>query len=184
MNKILPIHERYPSLIAEFRDEIEAERPGWIRTRRLMYLWDRAMAVYWYLSEVYDRYGQYQTQPGWWRQTVLKLNRVTDGERKLKSLVNSYRYHLLEGEPSEWAKNRITDEQIRQAESHDIASLLDINKFGYARCLNHRPDKHPSMYCKNNFAYCFVCGWTGNAIKVYMVLNDCNFVTAVKALSN
>lgn len=183
MKTLLPLNEQYPGKIAEFRDEIEAERPGWIRTRRLMYLWDAMMEVYWGLKETYARYEQYAGTPYWWRQTVLLLNDTEEKEGKLRMLIKRYRFLLFNRKQTQ-RKDSITDEMIQIAKNHPIEQLVDVDRYGKARCVNPaHPDHHPSMSIKNNRAKCWSCGWKGSVIDIFMVQNNCDFVAAVKALS-
>jgi len=72
----------------------------------------------------------------------------------------------------------ITDSMIQQAEEYPIENILEINSAGFALCINH-DDRKPSMYCKNNYAHCFSCGWTGNTIKILMKKENLNFKEAV-----
>lgn len=70
---------------------------------------------------------------------------------------------------------------IERAREYPIASLIEHRK-NMALCVNHL-ERNPSMNIKNNFAYCYSCGWHGDSIDVYMKLNDgVGFVEAVKAL--
>lgn len=75
----------------------------------------------------------------------------------------------------------ITELMIENARNYPIDQLLDI-KHGKSKCINHEPDTHPSMNCKNNFAFCHTCGFHGDSIDIYMRLHGCGFADAVKAL--
>ncbi|MCR4321303.1 MAG: CHC2 zinc finger domain-containing protein [Candidatus Brocadiaceae bacterium] len=79
--------------------------------------------------------------------------------------------------------NRITQNDIERAKQFSLENLLQNIRNGKAHCVsgNHM-DKHPSMSIKNNFAYCYSCGWHGDVIDVYMKINSVGFVTAVKTL--
>jgi len=76
--------------------------------------------------------------------------------------------------------NGITDEMIKQAKDYPIENLIEVRR-GIATCINHE-ERHSSMCCKNNFAYCFSCGFSGDAITVFMKISRCSFVEAVKSL--
>lgn len=79
-------------------------------------------------------------------------------------------------------ETEITEEEIERARDFPINQLLKVGRNGMALCIDHE-DKHPSMNCKNNFAYCHSCGYHGDAIGIYMKLNNANFKEAVKTLS-
>jgi len=78
-------------------------------------------------------------------------------------------------------KGEITDDMIQRAKEFPIIELIK-NRRGMALCFNH-PDKRPSLSLKNNYAYCFGCGYSADSIKLYMDLNNVDFKTAVKALN-
>ena len=75
----------------------------------------------------------------------------------------------------------VTPEMIIQAREYPVAQILDYQGRGNMRCIAH-DDRHPSMSIKNNRVRCFACGFTGDSIEVYMTLNGCGFVEAVRAL--
>ena len=79
-------------------------------------------------------------------------------------------------------EGKISDEQIARAKEYPIGELLEVRN-GMARCISGtHEDKKPSMNCKNNYAYCHTCNFTSDTIGIYMRLNNCSFIEAVKAL--
>jgi len=64
-----------------------------------------------------------------------------------------------------------------------LSEIVEVNNRGFAHCVAHFPDRHPSMYCKGNWAFCFSCGFSADAIGVFMKVNGVNFVEAVKKLA-
>jgi hypothetical protein len=81
------------------------------------------------------------------------------------------------------SNNGITDEMIQRAKQYPISELLAIPIRGnVTNCIAHE-DKNPSMNIKNNWAYCYACGFRGDSISVYMHLNGVDFNTAVKNLN-
>lgn len=76
----------------------------------------------------------------------------------------------------------ITRGQIDKARWYPIENFLPNVKNGKTNCINHT-DERPSMDVRNNFAYCYSCGWSGDAIAVYMKTHSCDFITAVKFLA-
>ncbi len=81
------------------------------------------------------------------------------------------------------SKNGITDEMIQRAKQFSISELLTTPIRGnVTNCVAHE-DNNPSMNIKNNWAYCYSCGFRGDSISVYMRLNGVDFKTAVKNLN-
>ncbi len=79
--------------------------------------------------------------------------------------------------------NSVTDDEIQRAKQHPIEDLVDVGRGGMARCISgHHDDRTPSMDCRNNFAYCHACGFSGDAISVYQKLHGADFLAAVRAL--
>ena len=76
--------------------------------------------------------------------------------------------------------SEITDEMIQRAREFPFEDLIETNKF-MAKCPFH-DDKKPSFYTKNNYGFCFSCGWKGDTIKFIMEKENINFVDAVKKL--
>lgn len=76
----------------------------------------------------------------------------------------------------------ITDLMIDRARAYPIENLIEA-KGGRARCVSpDHLDKKPSMDIRNNFCYCYACGFQADPIKVYMLLKGCTFPEAVRAL--
>jgi len=89
---------------------------------------------------------------------------------------------LKEAEQIEKRLNsKITEEMIEIARSFPIERIVEVDN-GWATCAFHSPDKNPSMYCKNNYAYCFSCKENADPIKLYMTIHNCSFVEAVNNL--
>ena len=103
----------------------------------------------------------------------------TEGkEKELKRTEINKRFILTP--PSE---NGIRQEEIERALQYPIAEIVGAGRGNMVRCINHSPDKHPSMSIKNNFAYCFTCSYSGDTIAVAMKLYGFNFVKTVKHLN-
>ena len=85
----------------------------------------------------------------------------------------------LEGKTKE---GDITPAMIEQAKEFPVSSLIEVDGRCKAKCINH-DDSHPSMDCRNNFVYCYSCGYSDDAIGVYRKLHGVGFVEAVRALS-
>lgn len=74
--------------------------------------------------------------------------------------------------------NHVTKIQIERARQYPISSVLPVSSGGFAKCVNH-DDSKPSMFCKNNFGYCFVCSYRGDVIDIYMRIHGVSFGEAV-----
>ena len=78
--------------------------------------------------------------------------------------------------------NGITRDMIKQAKQFPITELIGASKKeGLFLCINHK-EKRPSLWIKNNYAYCFGCHWHGDSIDVYMLLQRVPFKEAVREL--
>lgn len=74
----------------------------------------------------------------------------------------------------------VSREEIERAENYPFKDLVGTEK-NFILCPFHK-EKKPSFYIKNNWAYCFACGWHGNTIKFLMGKNKISFIEAVKFL--
>lgn len=79
------------------------------------------------------------------------------------------------------SKSGITEDMIQRAKEYPIEQLLEVKK-GKSLCINHA-ERNPSMNCKNNFAYCHACGYTGDVIDIKMKLDNLSFVEAIRRLN-
>ena len=77
-------------------------------------------------------------------------------------------------------KGRITESQIEQARNYPFKDLVGTKK-DFILCPFHK-EKKPSFYLKNNWGYCFACGWHGDTIKFLMDKYNMTFVKAVNYL--
>jgi DNA primase len=75
-------------------------------------------------------------------------------------------------------------DKIARAKTFPISDLISFDKSGMTNCLWHK-EKHGSLklYRETNTVYCFgQCGKVHDVIDVYMKLNNCSFIDAVKKL--
>lgn len=80
-------------------------------------------------------------------------------------------------------KNGLTDEMIERAREYPVKSLLpNPVKHNMTLCPFH-DDKRPSMYVRDNFAWCFSCNKGWNPIDFVMAKQGFDFKEAVKYLS-
>ena len=95
---------------------------------------------------------------------------------------------IIQGKPA--PKGSLPDDMVQAAREVPVESLLDQQTFrgnGYnftALCPLH-DDHDPSLriYKEQNRAWCYVCNDGGDSIKLYMLMNDCDFKTAVTELA-
>ena len=74
----------------------------------------------------------------------------------------------------------ISEHEISLARQHPITDFISHKRF-FAICPFHN-EKTPSLYLKNNFAYCFGCNWKGDTIAFVMKIKGLTFPQAVKYL--
>ena len=99
-----------------------------------------------------------------------------------KKIIGDYEKRIRLLKPVK-SNNGITDEMIQRAKQYPISELLTTPIRGnVTNCIAHE-DKNPSMNIKNNWAFCYACGFRGDSISVFMRLNSVDFKTAVKNLN-
>ncbi len=74
----------------------------------------------------------------------------------------------------------ITNEMVQRAKEYPYKELLEVKR-DMALCPFHA-DKDPSFSVRNNYGYCFSCGWKGDTIAFYMEKMGVSFPEAVRAL--
>lgn len=165
--------------ISKAVEELKEECPNFAKVARTNYLIDTITDLEQELKDIYQSYEEYRKRdlPYWWREAVLRLRGDVGIKKKIRRL-KSELYYLWEETKG---RSQITREMIDRALEYPIENLVEVNKRGFAHCVAH-DDEHPSMYCRNNFAYCFACGHRGDVIDLYMRVHGCNFLQAVKNL--
>lgn len=159
------------------KEWVNAEENRLFRTAaRKRYLNDQRKAT---LSEFKKNKEQYiELKKQNVEQFILDL--LTEEAEKLVKTLRGYEFALdvLENRK----KADITPEMIERAREYQLENILDVDKNGRALCVVHE-DSRPSMDCRGNWAYCYACGYHGDAIDVYMKKLGCGFKEAVTALS-
>ncbi len=154
--------------------------PEWARQRRIDYLIERCAE---YKTRIDMARVQWEADikagtPLLERLTYWYLADVPNLEKKLCGYWKRLRRTLC-GED----EGGLGDEMIQQAREANINTFIDVNKRGFARCVNpEHEDRHPSMHVRNGFAYCFSCGWKGDVIDVVMTKYGITFSEAVKMI--
>lgn len=87
--------------------------------------------------------------------------------------------------PIQDGNGKITPSDIEQAKAVPLDTFLKVNRSGFARCPFHQDDT-PSLkvYKDTNRWYCYSCSSGNDMPDLYMKLNNCDFITAVKKLVN
>lgn len=76
----------------------------------------------------------------------------------------------------------LTRDEIERARTYPIESFIDVKR-GMTHCIaGTHADKNPSMDVRNNFCYCYACGWNGDPIDAAMKLWGLSFQDAVRRL--
>jgi hypothetical protein len=80
------------------------------------------------------------------------------------------------------SNNDITDSDIESARQYPITNMIQFTR-NKALCIFH-PDKNPSLHYlpKTNRVKCHACGEGGDAIRVFMHLNNVNFIQAIRSM--
>lgn len=73
---------------------------------------------------------------------------------------------------------------IEQARQHPIRSLIKVSREGFANCVYHTEDTASMKVYPDNHSFSFCCNKRSDAIDIYRALNDCDFKTAVDALTS
>lgn len=147
-----------------------------------------------YLSEYYERLEKYRFEKKdlaeIWTLTLIKYweKEKEKAEKDIKRFEFYYKKCL--GKIKE-TKGNINETHIAQAKTVPIESFMpykcertSMNR-KYYLCPLHKEDT-PSFveYTDQNTYSCFGCSQAGDNIDLYMKLNNCDFITAVKDLIN
>jgi len=165
--------------VFEFIEETNREESDWCSDCRMRYLLDRQSELQAIIFEILKTYST-QRDDGTTteeREFQFLLANVGKYKEKLRRTENEIRFLKNKQE-----HGGITKEQIEKAKQYPIEDLIKVNNKGFALCINHS-DRIPSMFCKNGFAYCFVCNFNADAIDIYRKVYNKSFVEAVKFLS-
>jgi len=170
--------QKYKHKIHEFKAEMTKEELDQATQSRLKYLSEEIKSISYILKEILKSL-QVLTEKKVSLEAKQFFLDVTEYEKK-----ENYRRKLLNEFEHRTEKRDLTIDhfRIQKAREYPISELLEIDRKGFAHCINH-DDKKASMYCKNNFAHCFSCGWTGDSIAIIMLQENLNFIEAVQFLT-
>lgn len=176
----LELSKKYRKELKELKEEIEEESPGWMKERRKEYLIKEMLRCLFFLTpfrkwyeEATERNADYLTK------RIIQIFASYDyWKKRMYKLSMEYKFTILR----KTNRSEITPDMIEKAREYPIQEIVEINRSGFSLCPGH-DDHHPSMDCRNNFCFCYVCGWCGDSIALYMKKNNVDFVMAVKFLS-
>lgn len=170
----------YPNLrkkVYELREEFK----DYGKKRRIEFLNGEIEYLQKLLRLIYDEYQKSfkRNEPYWLREAFLEISNVD----YLKNLLKRYiKEKMILTSNKEINSKKLTELEISRAIEYPIQNLIEVNSAGFALCPFHK-DRKPSLFTKNNFFYCFACGWSGNTIKFLMERDKISFVEAVKRLN-
>ena len=133
-------------------------------------------------GEINRRYVLYQTltdEDAIYLEKSIVVFSIPSLEKKVDSL--KMRIRLLVIGVERKIKNTITPDMIIRAREYSMYELLGGYKKGNYLCIAHE-ERHPSMGVKNNRARCFSCGYSGDSIDIKMLIENCDFIDAVRRL--
>jgi hypothetical protein len=113
----------------------------------------------------------------WFNEEIVRvwkgedLNKLDKEVSKLEWLLN----------PNKETIDKITEVMIERAKQFPFQNLIEIKR-NFTTCPFHS-DRKPSFYIKNNWGYCFGCGWHGDTIKFLMEKEGLTFREAIKYLT-
>lgn len=166
------IEKKTRQAISELRQEVDSY---WAWERRKEYLQGKMQPLIVYALYCIAHQEQ-NTESG----NITGVVWFTDELNKTIKQIVKIQNELYYTRPSMKKDKGITQEMIERAKQYPYKDLLDVKR-EMAICPFHA-DKDPSFSVKNNFGYCFSCGWKGDTIAFYMDKMGASFPEAVKAL--
>jgi len=155
------------------------EDAEWQKERRLSFLRNEQKVVLATIAKIEKEYADAAARHDPLAERMIAAYSLPDWKKMAGKLASEI-YYL---ETRDEMAAGITPEQIERARAYPLENLLpEINKQGYALCINH-DDAKPSMFTRGNFCYCFSCQWTGDSIAVAMKLKNLTFPNAVRFLA-
>lgn len=121
------------------------------------------------ISKIEDNFSRW-----FWKEKI----KVFKGE-ELDKLIREIK-KISWGLKPKTTRTGITDKMIDLARNFPIESLIKTKRH-FTICPFHK-EKSASFYTKNNFGFCFGCGWSGGSIDLLMERDGLSFKEAVKRL--
>jgi len=176
--RILPeARQQEQKFIREIKDEYGEDL---IKGRRLEFLDNKIEE----LNKAIDKIWKEEEEavgkdvPYWLRKASIEIKNPELVVRKRKSLLIEI---LLLEHPQKELPGRVSGVEIARALEFPFSQLIQLNKVGFALCPKHK-ESRPSFYVKNNWGYCFGCGYQADTIKFLMDKEGLTFPQAVHML--
>jgi hypothetical protein len=126
--------------------------------------------------------------PDWFLELGLEIinERIAKVQKNIKNLV--FKYDILTGARQESKSYRVHDlEAIKSIPITDLMpsepKMKAPNRLFYSCPIHNEVNPSFVVYLDSNTYYCFGCGKGGDVINLYQELNEVDFKTAVKELS-
>lgn len=188
-------------------EKVFLDRMGWLRQveigweknsrkehRDKLALWMEEPGMKEFASEARVRYLKDEIK--WWNGHVKELDVLeremlrSDAacltpivEKKIdESKSKLHRYKTEKKAIMTGANGEITELMIANAREYPIEQIVPVGRSGRAKCVFH-DGKDENMDIRKNYAFCYVCNRSGDAIDVYRAVYGVGFKQAVQALS-
>ena len=162
----------------EIHKWMKENRPNEFNKQKYIYLKEEVTRLKKDFFTAREEYKLYLTKESSWMNDWIielmeqKVNRIL---KQIKSC--EIQIDILQGK----RKEEITPAMIERAREYPLTEILHVDGRSLIKCLEH-DEKTPSMSVKNNFAYCFGCGYNADSISVYRKVNGVSFKEAVISL--
>lgn len=174
-------NKRMEQAVLELKSELSYDE--WIegQCKRLIFLYDRMSEIKLMVSEYASKYAQSISADKPYLERHGLSIRVKELQADYQKMSRKFD-QIIGADAMRGNGGKITDEMVRRAREYPIEQLVEVNKKGFALCVNHI-DTKPSMFCRKNYAYCFSCGYKGDVLDVAMKVRGASFVEVVRDLS-
>ncbi len=181
----------YSKELPKVKAEVEAfvnyakeKNPEWVRKTRLYSLIDLLAIIDREIKESYELYLNQKERdvPYFLRRAIFELKNIPKLEEKRRR-VRSEIYFLNQKKD---VKSRVNEIEIDKALNFPFEQLIQPQKRirqgeFFSICPNH-DEKKPSFYVKNNWGFCFGCGYSCDTIRFLMDRDNLSFPLTVKKL--
>jgi len=176
--RILPeVRRQEQEFIKEIKDEYGAD---FIKERRLEFLNNKIEELTSAIDKIWkeEEEAVEKDLPYWLRKALIEIKNAEQLERKRRFLLIE---KLLLEHPQKELPGRISEAEIARALEFSFGQLIQLNKRGFALCPKHK-ESRPSFHVRNNYGYCFGCGYQADTIKFLMDKEGLTFPQAVRML--
>ena len=170
--------------VEEFVNYAKEKNPEWVRKTRTDSLKDALAVINERIAAGYRLYSEQKKKdiPYFLRAAFFELVNIPKLEEKRKR-TQSEIYFLTHGKPG---KNMVDRAEIERALNYPFERLIEPRKRlrpgeFFSLCPKHN-EKRPSLYVKNNWCWCFGCGYSADTIQFLRDRDNLSFPEAVKKL--